>query len=327
VGAGQNFKMINVFSLGLLHWVSERNAVEPYATYTVTPESIITHDSLRIHGGGGYSPPTPEQMFLDAQQSQLLLSDEDAASSIDWREHGAVAPVQQQHPFGTCWAMAMTAVSEGVMVVQGKQKLQKLSEQATISCVPATYCGSNSNRLWSWLLKTTGGRLVVEEDYAYNRTCNFFRERQLAPDGTNDGYKGTCNLPGIPPYAPCPPCAGITRRDGTPPCDKATIDPKTATYSNAQVKGWGFVAMGHDGDSTNIVAALNKYGVRFLFYFSCSFFIFKILILILFCIWSLLLLLLNHVFSLRKLRLMLPACPVTRQALSPTAQRLRWTTL
>ena len=244
------------------NWVSQRNAVESHATYSVTRESMAIHESL-LSEGGGYIPPSAEQTLLDAQHSQLLLSDDEIASSvsIDWREHGAVAPVQQQHPFGTCWAMAMTAVSEGVMVVQGKKKLQKLSEQATISCVPATYCGSNSNRLWSWLLKTTGGRLVVEDEVPYNRTCNFFRERQLAPDGTEDGYKGTCNLPGPPPYAPCPPCTGITRRDGTPPCDKAKIDPKTATYSNAQVKGWGFVPMASDGDSTKIVAALNKYGV------------------------------------------------------------------
>jgi hypothetical protein len=162
----------------------------------------------------------------------------------------------------------MTAVTEAVNVIQGKNKYEKLSEQMTISCVPPTACGDNSDVLWSWALRNTGGKFQSEDVYPYNRTCNFFREGQLAPDGTNDGYPMTCNLPGPPPYAPCPPCPGISRKDGTPPCALT----KNSEFSTARVQGWGFISPHgevNEGellspeapyDVTRMVAALIKYG-------------------------------------------------------------------
>jgi hypothetical protein len=39
----------------------------------------------------------------------------------------------------------MTAVTEAVSVIQGKNKFEKLSEQMTVSCVPATATGDNSD--------------------------------------------------------------------------------------------------------------------------------------------------------------------------------------
>jgi hypothetical protein len=115
----------------------------------------------------------------------------------------------------------------------------------------------------------TSHRPAGEAVYPYNRTCNFFREQQLSPDGTTDGYPGKCNLPGPPPYAPCPPCPGVERKDGTPECH---ID-KSKGFSKASVQGWGFisphgakpppaggVAAESPSDVTRMVAALMKYG-------------------------------------------------------------------
>jgi len=178
--------------------VKQRNADNPYATFSV--------DALSDqHVGGCYNAPTADDLVSASQRSKLTFTDEELRAAredpvdIDWRREGAIAPVQQQHPFGTCWAFSMTAVTEAVMVIQGKKPLVKLSEQMTVSCVPESACGDNADVLWSWALHNTGGRYQTEETYPYNRTCNFYREQQLAPDGTNDGYPGTCNLPGPPP--------------------------------------------------------------------------------------------------------------------------------
>jgi hypothetical protein len=160
----------------------------------------------------------------------------------------------------------MTAVTEAVNVIQGKNPYQKLSEQMTISCVPESADGDNADVLWSWAYHNTDGKYQTDDAYPYNRTCNFYREQQHAPDGTNDGYPGTCNLPGPPPFAPCPPCPGVARKDGTPGCN---ID-KTKGFSTASVQGWGFIGP-HGFDSTEIdakgpydvtrmLAALIKYG-------------------------------------------------------------------
>ena len=192
--------------------VAQLDAGNPHATFS--------EDAVSLYGGGCYNAPPLADISASAARSQLSFTEAELKYAttkphIDWRDHGAVGPVQQQHPFGTCWAFSMTAVTEAVNVIQGKNKFEKLSEQMTISCVPPTACGDNSDTLWSWAYHNTGGRFQTEEEYPYNRTCNFFREGQLAPDGTNDGYPMKCNLPGPPPYAPCPPCPGVTRKDGT----------------------------------------------------------------------------------------------------------------
>ena len=249
--------------------VAQLNADNPYATFSV--------NAIKPgHQGGCYRSPSTSTAALSAASSRApfkFTADELRAAAgpvnIDWRDHGAVGPIQQQHPFGTCWAFSMTAVTEAVSVIQGKNKFEKLSEQMTVSCVPATATGDNSDVLWSWALQNTGGRYQTEAAYPYNRTCNSYRETQLAPDGKPDGYTGKCNFKHPSPAGPCPPCGPDCRADGTPPC--LLNETKAAGFSKASVQGWGFIAphgrrrrLGEGDDAPNdvtrMVAALVKYG-------------------------------------------------------------------
>lgn len=250
--------------------VAQRNADNPLATYTV--EAL----AASAHRGSCFNAPTPVELGASAASAPFTFTAAELARAaafsgsghIDWREHGAVGPIQQQHPYGTCWAFSMVAVTEAVNVIQGFRPYAKLSEQMVVSCVPETACGDNADVTWAWALHATGGKYQTEKAYPYNRTCNFFREQQLAPDGTNDGYPGVCNGTAPPPNGPCPPCPGVERQDGTPPCN---IDPAKG-FSDASVQGWGFVSPhGVDGatgaldvegsrDVTRMVAALLKYG-------------------------------------------------------------------
>lgn len=167
----------------------------------------------------------------------------------------------------------MTAVTEAVSVIQGKNKFEKLSEQMTVSCTPPTATGDNSDVLWSWALHHTGGRYQTEAAYPYNRTCNSYRETQLAPDGKPDGYTGKCNFKHPAPAGPCPPCDDTCRPDGTPPC---LLD-RSKGFSKANVQNWAFIAphgrrlgdnseassnssLGSPNDVTRMMAALMKYG-------------------------------------------------------------------
>ena len=72
----------------------------------------------------------PEEAVTRSADSftERELREARASPSIDWPERGAVTAVQQQHPFGTCWAFSLVAMAEGVNVVQGKNPLAKLSE-------------------------------------------------------------------------------------------------------------------------------------------------------------------------------------------------------
>lgn len=87
--------------------IAERNAANPYATFSVaalSPENV----------GGCYKPSPVSEASEKLTFTEAELSVAAAGPSIDWRAHGAVGPIQQQHPFGTCWAFSMTAVTEAV---------------------------------------------------------------------------------------------------------------------------------------------------------------------------------------------------------------------
>ena len=110
-------------------------------------------------------PPSPLTSRLVATLS---------ADGLDWRRHGAVTPVQQQHPFGTCWSFGATGTLEG-MVGQGKQRIQKLPEQEPISScggLKAIQGGPAPTVPWQWLVDNAGGFAQTAADYRYNHSCN-----------------------------------------------------------------------------------------------------------------------------------------------------------
>jgi C1A family cysteine protease len=131
--------------------IEQRNAENPFATFSV---DALTSQNV----GGCFNAPSPPQLAASAKRSAdtFSFSEEelriarDEKVSIDWVKSGAVGPIQQQHPYGTCWAFSMVAVTEAVNVIQGKNPYQKLSEQMVVSCVPETACGDNGDVLWSW---------------------------------------------------------------------------------------------------------------------------------------------------------------------------------
>jgi hypothetical protein len=239
--------------------IAQLNTDNPFAQFSVNalePSNV----------GGCYKPSAaPPQNVVDPftfTDEELRIAREGPVD-VDWRVQGAVGPVQQQHPFGTCWAFSMMAVTEAINVIQGKNPFQKLSEQMLISCVPQDATGDNSDVLWSWAQHSNDGKYQTEDAYPYNRTCNNYREQTMAPDGTPDGFPGTCPPGGVAGY-PCPPCPGIKRKDGTPPCH-FNGKSQSQGVSLAKVEGWSFIAphgifSESPHDVTRMVAALQKYG-------------------------------------------------------------------
>lgn len=57
-------------------------------------------------------------------------------TSVDWRQQGAVNPVQNQGQCGSCWAFSAVASFEGVAKIAGYQ-LYKFSEQQLVDCSTA----------------------------------------------------------------------------------------------------------------------------------------------------------------------------------------------
>ena len=102
--------------------ISQLNESNPFAEFSMDayyPENV----------GGCYVPPPPEKLLAESKKSKNIfkftkeeLEYAQSGPDIDWRDYGAVGPIQQQHPFGTCWAFSMTAVTEAINVIQGKNK-------------------------------------------------------------------------------------------------------------------------------------------------------------------------------------------------------------
>lgn len=69
----------------------------------------------------------------DTVTEPVRLGGEPTLDAIDWREHGAVNPVQNQGSCGSCWAFSSAAAMESAYFIKHGH-LYKLSEQQWVDC-------------------------------------------------------------------------------------------------------------------------------------------------------------------------------------------------
>ena len=91
--------------------IAQRNADNPHAQFSAAALS-----SQNV--GGCYTAPGMPELMASAARARFSFTEEELRvaredkPSVNWVKQGAVGPIQQQHPFGTCWAFSMTAVTE-----------------------------------------------------------------------------------------------------------------------------------------------------------------------------------------------------------------------
>ena len=73
-----------------------------------------------------------------------FLEENAVPKAVDWRNQGAVNPVQDQGQCGSCWAFSATAAIEGAHFIATK-KLIKLSEQQFVDCAGGSYGNEGCN--------------------------------------------------------------------------------------------------------------------------------------------------------------------------------------
>jgi len=112
------------------------------------------------------------------------------ASSLDWREKGAVTGVKNQAQCGSCWAFSTTGAIEGVNAIS-TGKLVSLSEQELVDCDSTNYgCeGGDMDYAFTWVIQNGG--IDTEKDYSYtgvDSKCNTKKETKkiVSIDGYTD---------------------------------------------------------------------------------------------------------------------------------------------
>jgi C1A family cysteine protease len=84
--------------------------------------------------------------------------------SMDWREKGAVTPVKDQGPCGSCYSFSSTGALEG-QLKQSSGNLVSLSEQQIMDCTGMGCRGGHEMRVFDYL-KDAGG-IQAEDTYPY----------------------------------------------------------------------------------------------------------------------------------------------------------------
>lgn len=86
------------------------------------------------------------------------------ASSLDWRDRGAVTPVKNQGQCGACWTFSATGGLEGAGKLTTGD-LVSLSEQEILDCSESQGCGGGNMAIAFSFAKTH--TITVEENYPY----------------------------------------------------------------------------------------------------------------------------------------------------------------
>ena len=102
------------------------------------------------------------------------------ASSLDWRNRGAVTPVKNQGQCGACWTFLATGGLEGAGKLTTGD-LVSLSEQEILDCSESQGCGGGNMAIAFSFAKTH--TITVEENYPYT-----------AQEGTCKQESWTCGL-------------------------------------------------------------------------------------------------------------------------------------
>lgn len=103
---------------------------------------------------------------LESMCSKLVINQDEAPESLDWRDHNVVTPVKNQSQCGSCWSFSTVANIESLYAIKSKT-LEVFSEQQIIDCDTEDHgCGGGwQEKAYDYLTKNQG--LETENSYPY----------------------------------------------------------------------------------------------------------------------------------------------------------------
>jgi len=171
----ENAKGTNTFRLGLTEFVD------------------MTNDEFRMTYLGFRQPASAAEMWGAAPYLGTFKasSGTQPPASVDWRDHGAVAPVKNQGQCGSCWAFSTTGALEGAYKISSG-KLVSLSEQQLVDCAGSFgEQGCSGGMMDGGFQYVAKNGLDTEQSYGYKArvgTCTASSGTMGIPAGAVTGY-------------------------------------------------------------------------------------------------------------------------------------------
>lgn len=141
-----------------------------------------------------YTGDLNEEQFKNlGSEAEEIENLQQAPSHVDWREKGAVNPIQNQGQCGSCWAFAATASfetaywkSQSSGLGQQPTKLRKFSEQVLVDCNTKNHgCGGGNADLAFEYLRDNGTTDLSNYPYvARDQAC-----KQYTPTAKSTGFR------------------------------------------------------------------------------------------------------------------------------------------
>lgn len=142
-------------------------ALNPHATFGVTPFSDLTETEFRshYHNAAAHFAAAERRVRVPVE---VVGNTDDVPAAIDWRKKGAVTPVKDQGFCGSCWAFSAIGNIEGQWHLAGNP-LTSLSEQMLVSCDELDNgCGGGlMDNAFKWIIQENNGTVYTEASYPY----------------------------------------------------------------------------------------------------------------------------------------------------------------
>ncbi|KAM0941074.1 putative actinidain [Dioscorea sansibarensis] len=175
-----------------LRYIDEHNAGNHTFTLGLNVFADITVEEYRATYLGTL-PPSPSLSMVNDETIELDESDDhsfkvtNTPNSIDWRDLGAVTPVQNQGKCFSCWAFAVLATVEAINQIKTGD-LISLSKQQLVDCHKRSCQAHYLHQTYEYIIKKGG--VDTEKDYPYQakiKKCNTTKENNKVV--SIDGYQ------------------------------------------------------------------------------------------------------------------------------------------
>ncbi|MED6170459.1 hypothetical protein PIB30_031111 [Stylosanthes scabra] len=178
----EKLKRFNVFKHNVMHVHNTNKMDKPYKLKLNNFADMTNEEFVSTYAGSRIDHHRRFHSEKD-KGSFMYENVKNVPDSVDWREKGAVTPVKNQGPCGSCWAFTTVFSIEGINQIK-TQKLVSLSEQELVDCDVEKNQGCMGGLMeYAYIYVKNMGGITTEQNYPYKAskgTCDTLKANDKA---------------------------------------------------------------------------------------------------------------------------------------------------